>query len=74
MRNAGIPTADILLSSEYPALTPPLATATYLVYIPNFASAEAAQAFCTQAQLSCDTYTPGRHQQAAAPAAPTTSG
>jgi hypothetical protein len=64
-----IPTAGILLSTEYPDIEPALPKATYLVYIAGFDSEDKATAFCQGKGLVCHTFTPGPHQQVAAPAA-----
>jgi hypothetical protein len=62
-----ISSAAYLLTTDYPSLQPPL-NATWLVYIPGFASADQAISFCQSAGLSCTTVTPGRRQVATAPA------
>ncbi len=51
--------AGVLLSTEYPDLEPPLARATYLVYIPGFDSPAEAVAECAQLGFECQAFTPG---------------
>lgn len=74
LRKRGITTADVLLTTEYPSITPPFALATFLVYIPGFDSEDQAQAYCQQQKLVCTTYTPGPRQQIAAPSGGGTGG
>lgn len=58
--------AGVLLSTEYPDLEPPLANASYLVYVPGYDSPAEATADCTRLGLSCDAYTPGAPRPGAA--------
>jgi hypothetical protein len=64
--------AAYLLTTDYPSLQPPL-NATWLVYIPGFATEAQAISYCESVGLSCQTYTPGRRQVSTAPAGGATS-
>jgi hypothetical protein len=71
LRANNVPTANYMLTTEYPSLQPPL-NPTWLVYIPGFDTAAQATSYCNTVGLTCSTYTPGRRQVASAPtSAPT---
>ncbi len=59
VRTKGITQANLLLSSEYPGFSPPLALASYVVYIPGFESIAQAKSYCATKGLTCQTFTPG---------------
>jgi hypothetical protein len=49
----------LLLSTDYPELTPRVSAAAYLVYLPGFDTPEDALAACAAQGLTCESYTPG---------------
>lgn len=64
--------AGLLLTTEYPDISPPVPQASWLVFVSGFNSEQDAQAFCqTTFHASCNTYTPGPHQKPAGPATAT---
>ncbi len=67
----------LLLSTDYPELTPRVSAAAYLVHLPGFDTPEDALAACAAQGLTCETYTPGSPRPGARnpvpPAAPTTN-
>ncbi|HET6954572.1 MAG TPA: fibronectin type III domain-containing protein [Acidimicrobiales bacterium] len=71
---AGLENVNILLSTDYPDLNPPLARASYLVYVGGFPNETVARDFCTGRQITpCDLYTPGEPKSGATGPGPVTS-
>jgi hypothetical protein len=64
----------LLLSTDYPELTPRVSAAAYLVYLPGFDTPGDALAACAAQGLTCETYTPGSPRPGARSPVPPAAG